>query len=616
MHHLVRKMTIAGLALTLFSGLAVPASAEIVSTDNPSTTRSTSNATYTISSIGLPYNISVDSHGMHQVPWYPDESAQAYSTSTIKDGNFTSAFLTRHKSDIYAPAIIGLMPDLTEPLTLTPNETVLQYLRPIKDISSSLSDADVLSGLQDEYAFNAWLFKALAEEELGTADFKTLQIEYNTTYRNKIITSAAIYGDTNNPASVYDDLFANEGNFTSKAAGTLKTQGGAYHVNQDNPAYTAKQLSQLNPNGAKDAVTKFFTQPMTNLLTKQADGTYQLDGAAVALQIKYGIFAFNTTPSTGTPTPSRTSRPVTVHYVDNHGATLKADQTLTGSLGAPYQAKALDIKGYTLTQTPQNATGTFTDTAQDVTYVYTKTTATGTAADTIAPKGSVIYATKKIGLYQQATFTNRARQQWYANKSRINRPMFLVTGYATSKNGVKRYRVKDINHLSKTDGKTGYVTANAAYTSPVYYAAKHATITVINPKGINAYNKKNLTSQQNHYRQGQALKVKKIVTHNLTTRFVLSNGHYISANKKLVKAGKQTMPQRVQAKTALNRYTTANLTKRNHHYPQKSHARFTVTGWAYSNANNFSKGDTLRYQVAGGYITANPRLVHVLITEK
>lgn len=615
MHHLVRKMTIAGLALTLFSGLAVPASAEIVSADNPSTTRSASNATYTISSIGLPYNISVDSHGMHQVPWYPDANSQTYSLSAINDPSFQSTLKT---DDPYAGMTTSSMSSQTSPLTLSDGETVLQYYRTShNDINSSYTDNDVLAMLQDEYVFTAWLFRAMANEELGTANFKTLQSEYNGIYRTKLANSANLYGNTDTNTKNYDAIFDSEASFTAtKAATTLSSVGGTYHVNPKTTTYTLKQLSQLDPNGAKDAVTKFFTQPMTNLLTKQADGTYQLDGAAVALQIKYGIFAFNTTPSTNTPTPSRTSRPVTVHYVDNHGTTLKADQTLTGSLGAPYQAKALDIKGYTLTQTPKNATGTFTDTAQDVTYVYTKTTATGTAADTIAPKGSVIYATKKIGLYQQATFTNRARQQWYANKSRINRPMFLVTGYATSKNGVKRYRVKDINHLSKTDGKTGYVTANAAYTSPVYYAAKHATITVINPKGINTYSKKNLTSQQSHYRQGQVLKVKKIVTHNLTTRFVLNNGHYISANKKLVKAGKQTIPQHVQAKTALNRYTTANLTKRNHHYSQKSHARFTVTGWAYSNANNFSKGDTLRYQVAGGYITANPRLVHVLITEK
>lgn len=90
----------------------------------------------------------------------------------------------------------------------------------------------------------------------------------------------------------------------------------------------------------------------------------------------------------------------------------------------------------------------------------------------------------------------------------------------------------------------------------------------------------------------------------------LSNGKYISANKKLVIAGKYTMPKRVQAKTAINRYGTVNLTKKNKHFAKNS--TFTVKGWAYSNANNFRKGDTLRYKVAGGYITANAHLVKTL----
>ncbi|WP_082622305.1 DUF5776 domain-containing protein [Levilactobacillus senmaizukei] len=67
------------------------------------------------------------------------------------------------------------------------------------------------------------------------------------------------------------------------------------------------------------------------------------------------------------------------------------------------------------------------------------------------------------------------------------------------------------------------------------------------------------------------------------------------------------MPKRVQAKTAINRYGTANLTKKNKHFAKKS--TFTIKGWAYSNTNNFRKGDTLRYKVAGGYITGNSRFI-------
>ncbi|MCQ55104.1 LPXTG cell wall anchor domain-containing protein [Listeria monocytogenes] len=63
---------------------------------------------------------------------------------------------------------------------------------------------------------------------------------------------------------------------------------------------------------------------------------------------------------------------VTVHYLDDKGEKLAADEVLSGNLDAPYTSSAKDIPDYTLTTTPDNATGTFTTTSQSVTYVYTK----------------------------------------------------------------------------------------------------------------------------------------------------------------------------------------------------------------------------------------------------
>lgn len=63
---------------------------------------------------------------------------------------------------------------------------------------------------------------------------------------------------------------------------------------------------------------------------------------------------------------------VTVHYLDDKGEKLAADEVLSGNLDDPYISSAKDIPDYTLTTTPDNATGTFTTTSQSVTYVYTK----------------------------------------------------------------------------------------------------------------------------------------------------------------------------------------------------------------------------------------------------
>ncbi len=69
---------------------------------------------------------------------------------------------------------------------------------------------------------------------------------------------------------------------------------------------------------------------------------------------------------------------VTVKYVDTDGNEIHQEQSLTGAVGETYDTTTTDyqlaIDGYTLdsTQLPDNMTGTFSDTAQTVTYIYIK----------------------------------------------------------------------------------------------------------------------------------------------------------------------------------------------------------------------------------------------------
>lgn len=239
----------------------------------------------------------------------------------------------------------------------------------------------------------------------------------------------------------------------------------------------------------------------------------------------------NDTPSV-TPPVEENDGSVIVNYVDENGKKIANTETMYGKVGDSYSVEKKVISGYSLKTIQGNSAGKFTDKPQTITFVYKK------IEQSVAKKGTVVYATKKIGLYGNKNFTKQARKQWYSKKSRINRPMFVVTDYARSKNGHLRYQVKDVNHNSKTDGMKGYITANIDYTVPVYYAGLHKKITVINTQGINSYKNKNLTGKVTHYKRGQTLHVKKIIKHNLTTRFVLANGQYVTANKKLVIADK------------------------------------------------------------------------------
>ena len=69
---------------------------------------------------------------------------------------------------------------------------------------------------------------------------------------------------------------------------------------------------------------------------------------------------------------------VTVEYVDTEGKEIHSSQTISGNVGDPYDASTekyqLIIDGYTLDQSqlPENNKGVFGETAQTVTYIYTK----------------------------------------------------------------------------------------------------------------------------------------------------------------------------------------------------------------------------------------------------
>lgn len=270
---------------------------------------------------------------------------------------------------------------------------------------------------------------------------------------------------------------------------------------------------------------------------------------------------------------------LTIEYLDESGKAM-ADhpaQTKQLALNAEYSEEAPEIAGYTVIgdkkvtgkisddtkitfkykknavpPTPNNnkgsnttvapATNSSSNTGQTTSSTSQQTTAPRTLPDGTqlpnyaATEGTVVYATKSIYMYKHANFKKNQRIAKYPKAKRVNRPMFVVTDYARSNNGTLRYKVKDVNHHSKTAGKVGYITTSRKYVVKVYYASmpKNKKVTVISKKGVNAYKHANLTKKVKNYKTGSHLKVKKIVKHNLTTRYELSNGYYITANKKLV----------------------------------------------------------------------------------
>ncbi|MGY5340466.1 MucBP domain-containing protein, partial [Levilactobacillus spicheri] len=257
-------------------------------------------------------------------------------------------------------------------------------------------------------------------------------------------------------------------------------------------------------------------------------------------------------------------QPVTIHYVDQRGKSIRATSELSGNVGSTYTIKPAKIRDYQFVKVSQGALkGTYSAKPQTVTLVYRKTTTppvtpttpsgnsntntsssnsgssttSSTTPTTPAPtlkKGQAITAVKKLALYRTPNFSKHTRKFYYAKQPRTKWPQFLITGVAKSRAGHLRYLVRDVTPNNKRKGQTGYVTAQAAFTVKTYY--QHAPKRVKILTGTNAYREVALKHRVKHFKCGRVLRVKKVVTYHLTTRLMLTNGTYITGNKAQVLA--------------------------------------------------------------------------------
>ncbi len=80
--------------------------------------------------------------------------------------------------------------------------------------------------------------------------------------------------------------------------------------------------------------------------------------------------------------------PITVQYVDTEGNELVPSEVLTGKVSLPYETAAKTIPGWTLTEVPENAKGTFSEKAQTVTYVYDRSEASPITVQYVDTEGN------------------------------------------------------------------------------------------------------------------------------------------------------------------------------------------------------------------------------------
>jgi len=82
----------------------------------------------------------------------------------------------------------------------------------------------------------------------------------------------------------------------------------------------------------------------------------------------------NTNPPATEPVVQGPQGTVTVSYVDQEGNALAPAFSFTGTIGTNYATSARNFEGFTLVETPANATGSFTDAGISISYVYSNDT--------------------------------------------------------------------------------------------------------------------------------------------------------------------------------------------------------------------------------------------------
>ncbi|KPN83323.1 hypothetical protein RZ76_13940 [Apilactobacillus kunkeei] len=258
---------------------------------------------------------------------------------------------------------------------------------------------------------------------------------------------------------------------------------------------------------------------------------------------------------------------------------------------------------------------------------YVKKQNNGSGPEQVIPRN--VYMVKNFYRYLSTNFTKKNRVEGYKATSRPNAAMFRIIGETINKNGVKRYKVYQIvvkkNGLFKVDRKKwGYITAKSSYMRPLYYSSNVHQIKVIG-RGIREYKNVKLSKAVKGYKQGTVLNVKAVKKYGSTYRLQLTNGHYITANKNLVR--KQTTPRNVYMVKGFYRYSSVNFSHKNRIQGYKNQARPNAVMFRVVGETTNKKG-LKRYKVyqivrnkkglfrvdhkKWGYITTKPSYVRPL----
>ncbi|MGM0291447.1 MucBP domain-containing protein [Enterococcus sp. AZ029] len=146
------------------------------------------------------------------------------------------------------------------------------------------------------------------------------------------------------------------------------------------------QVKYVDEQGREVAPTETLTGNVGEKYETQAK---EIPGYALKEKPSNATGTYKEETQTVTYVYKRQQGVVQVKYVDEQGREVAPTETLTGNVGEKYETQAKEIPGYALKEKPSNATGTYKEETQTVTYVYKKSTdgldmAVGTFKNNIA----------------------------------------------------------------------------------------------------------------------------------------------------------------------------------------------------------------------------------------
>ncbi|MDO7872383.1 MAG: MucBP domain-containing protein [Enterococcus casseliflavus] len=293
--------------------------------------------------------------------------------------------------------------------------------------------------------------------------------------------------------------------------------------------------------------------------------------------------------------------PVTVKYEDTEGNELAAPTVMNGKVGLPYTSEAKTIPGWFVAQTPSNANGTYSETAQEVVYVYERSDAAPVTVKYEDTEGNELATPTvmngKVGLPYESE--SKAINGWYVSQTPTNangtysenaQEVVYVYERSDAAPVTVRYEDTEGNQLSAPtvlNGKVGLPYESEAKAIPGWYVSQMPT----NANGIYSETAQEVVYV---YERSDAAPV--------TVKYEDTEGNELAAPT--VMNGKVGLPYESEAKAIPGWYVSQTPTNANGTYSET--AQEVVYVYERSNAAPV----TVKYEDTEGNELATPTVMN------